>query len=298
MDEEKLGEQLRLARSEGGAFLLPQRLLIRLNGADAFRYLHGQVTRDLTRLMPGEALAACILTPKGKLCAPLLIWREGEDFLLESAHQVEEALLARLERYIVADDVSITLERPRQVVHCFGKAALKNSLSDQDGLRINRLGVPGVDHQVGEGDSLSQMSLLDPAVVEALRIESCLPAWGSELNGELLPPEAGLDRTHIDYDRGCYPGQEVISRIKSVGKVNRKLHLLVSAPGGVLHPGQAVMSADGTESGVLTSVSNQFDTGSVLALCFLKRGVEEPLFTFDPLTGLKRDLTISRNSGT
>ena len=298
MDEEKLGEQLRLARSEGGCFLLPRRLLIRLSGTDAFRYLHGQVTRDLTRLVPGEALAACILTPKGKLAAPLLIWREGEDFLLESASEIEEALLARLERYIVADDVSITLEKPRQVVHCFGKVAFEGSTSNQAGLRVSRLGMPGIDREVGEGDSLCQVSLLDPAVVEALRIERSLPAWGSELNGELLPPEAGLDLTHIDYDRGCYPGQEVISRIKSVGKVNRNLHLLVAAPVGGLHPGQAVLSRDGTESGALTSVTTQFDTGSVLALCFLKRGVEEPLFAFDPLTGLKRDLTISRNSGT
>jgi len=88
MDKKDFGQQLRLARLEGGAFLLAPRLLIRLSGSDAFRYLHGQVTRDLSRLAPHEALDACILTPKGKLCAPLLIWQEGEDFILESSPEV------------------------------------------------------------------------------------------------------------------------------------------------------------------------------------------------------------------
>ena len=116
-------EQLRLAKVNGGAFLLPARLLLRLSGADALRYLNGQITRDLSRAIPGHALPACILTPKGKLCAPLLIWKENDDLLVEADPSLEEALIARLERYIVADDVAVTLEPPRQLIHVFGKLA-------------------------------------------------------------------------------------------------------------------------------------------------------------------------------
>ncbi len=299
MDKKDFGQQLRLARLEGGAFLLAPRLLIRLSGSDAFRYLHGQVTRDLSRLAPHEALDACILTPKGKLCAPLLIWQEGEDFILESSPEVQEGLIARLERYVVADDVTITTVAPKSVIHHFGNAASELELTAQDGLRVSRIGVPGIDLDVTETAPLSSRNLLDLVVVEALRIERCLPAWGSELDGELLPPEAGLDRSHIDYDRGCYPGQEVISRIKSVGKVNRQLHLLVavSEAGVTLQAGQVVLSGEGREVGTLTSISPQFDTGLMMALAFLKRDVQQPLFTFDPLTGEKRVLTITENPG-
>jgi len=299
MDTKNFAQQLRLARVEGGAFLLPPRSLIRLSGSDAFRYLHGQVTRDLSRLAPHGALEACILTPKGKLCASLLIWQEGEDFILESSREVEEGLIARLERYVVADDVTITKVAPRSVIHYFGNAASELELTAQAGLRVSRLGVPGVDLEVTETTPLSSGNLLDPVVVGALRIERCLPAWGSELDGDLLPPEAGLDRSHIDYDRGCYPGQEVISRIKSVGRVNRQLHLLVAVIEAevTLQAGQVVLSGEGTEVGTLTSISPQFDTGLMMALAFLKRDFQQPLFTLDPLTGERRVLTIIENPG-
>ena len=66
-------------------------------------------------------------------------------------------------------------------------------------------------------------------IAETLRIEAGVPRWGAELNEDTLPPEAGLDRAAIDYHKGCYIGQEVISRIKSVGHVNRSLTGFASA---------------------------------------------------------------------
>src|SRR6202008_642685 len=65
--------------------------------------------------------------------------------------------------------------------------------------------------------------VIDAALAETLRIEAGIPRWGHELDENTLPPEAGLDLTHIDYHKGCYIGQEVISRLRSVGHVNRQL---------------------------------------------------------------------------
>jgi len=293
-------EQLRQAKVGGGAFLLPPRLLLRLSGSDAFRYLNGQITRDLSRMATGHALQACILTPKGKLCAPLLIWRENDDLMVESDLSLKETLITRLERYIVADDVSVSVDPAPPMIHLFGKLAETEPWVSAAGIRINRLGSPGLDlNEDFPGGAL--LSRLDARVIETLRIEKAIPVWGSELSEETLPPEAGLDRTHIDYDRGCYPGQEVISRLKSIGKVNRLLRLLSAPVNSTLTPGHEIITEEGTV-GSITSVTPRLTGASeaVLVLAYMKRNAAEgnsPLFGLDPLTGGKTPLSILQVTG-
>lgn len=282
-----LSEQLCFARINGGIFRLPTQLIIRLSGPDAFRYLNGQITRDLNRLGAEESASACILTPKGKLCAPLLIRRDRDDLLVEADPSLQEALVARLERYIVADDVTLSVDSPDEVFHCFGGAA-----SECQGIRVSRLGVDGADLK-----SCYQGPLIDARVIETLRIERGIPAWGREMNGDTLPPEVGLDRTHIDYDRGCYPGQETISRLKSIGRVRRLLHTLSSSPGSFLRAGMSVVDEENKAIGVISSASEQFDTGSWVALAILPRETQTALFAHDPLTGERTPISITQVHG-
>lgn len=292
-----LARQLERARAGGGAFLLPPRLLLRLSGGDVFRYLNGQVTRDLGRLGEGEALPCCILTPKGKLCAPLLVSRDGADLLVESEPALEEALVARLERYIVADDVSVTAEPSRSMIHCFGSALEAEPWSSLAGIRVSRLGIPGKDFDTAAmGGGIPE--LLDPAVVEILRIERGIPRWGAELTEETLPPEAGLDRTHIEYDRGCYPGQEVISRLKSIGRVNRLLHVLSSSEGTLPSPSSALFAVEGTAAGSVTSSAALPEGKGIVAMGYLPRGCGGELFAADPLTEARTPLSITAIIGT
>ena len=299
-----LSGQLRSARSKGGAYQVPPRVVVRLSGRDAFRYLNGQVTRDLSRLSSGEAISACLLTPKGRLCAPVLISRapdNGEDLLLEADPLLEESLMARLDRYIVADDVTLSIEpslpNERSAIHFFGSSASAELLGESSAMCVSRLGVPGWDLesvQICE-DILSP--LLDSRVVETLRIERAIPAWDREMTVETLPPEVGLDSTHIDYDRGCYPGQEVISRLKSIGRVNRLLHVLRASCGALLRAGMPLLAGAGKEIGAISSASEQFDTGSWVALAVLPRETAGTLFAFDPLTGDKTPLSIVKITG-
>jgi len=292
-------EQLCQARVQGGAFLLPPRLLLRLSGDDAYRYLNGQITRDLSRAIPGHAVPACILTPKGKLCAPLLIWREGDDLLVEADPSLEEILISRLERYIVADDVTVSREHAPPAIHLFGKLAESEPWAAASGIRLSRLATEGID-LTEDTPCVATLPLLDPDVVEILRIERGVPKWGSELTEETLPPEAGLDRTYIDYDRGCYPGQEVISRLKSIGKVNRLLHPLTAAENSHLAPGHEIVTEEGVIVGSVTSVAPRLPAASerCSALAYLKRSTAEgglPLFALDPLTGGKTPLSITQS---
>ena len=110
-------------------------------------------------------------------------------------------------------------------------------------------------------------------------MERGIPQWGNELSEETLPPDAGLERTHIDYHKGCYIGQEVISRLKSVGHVNRKL-CRFRGDGAILPEKGAplcVVGGDGSASGTLTSVVAVGD--GFLALGYVKRGCEESTFS-------------------
>jgi len=293
---EDLAAQLIRARSDGGAFAITDRAGIRLSGEDAFRYLNGQVTRDLGRLKNDEALPACILTPKGRLCAALLVSRDGTDLLVETDPSLVGEVMARLERYIVADDVTLAAEPAEERIHLFGGVAEKAPWNALPGIRVQRLGVPGKDLRVDEGAPLPP--LLDPRVVETLRIERMIPAAGAELKGEILPPEAGLDLTHIDYDRGCYPGQEVISRLKSIGRVNRLLHRLSAEAGSGVTTGNSLVNDAGERLGEITSASVQWDNGAVIALGYLPRAVQGPVFAEDPLTGSRTPLSITPITGT
>ena len=268
-----------------------------MGGADAFRYLNGQVTRDLTRLGGNEMFPSCILTPRGKLCSDLLIRRDGVDLIVESDPPLGEALVARLERYIVADDVSLSVEPPRRVIHVFGGMIAREPLASAGGICVSRMGDHGkdLDPSMAGDPGVEIPALLDPSVVEVLRIERGIPKWGAELTEETLPPEAGLDRTHIDYDRGCYPGQEVISRLKSIGRVNRLLHGFKAKD--PLHAGMKILSSEEKEIGSLTSVADLPGGSGSIALGYLPRVVKEPLFALDPLTGAQRALSITATFG-
>ena len=93
---------------------------------------------------------------------------------------------------------------------------------------------------------------------EAIRIAQGVPAWGAELTEGMLPPEAGIETSAISYQKGCYIGQEVISRIKTAGKLNRKLtHFTLTET----MPVGATLLLEGQESGTLTSVAAPFALG-------------------------------------
>jgi folate-binding protein YgfZ len=110
--------------------------------------------------------------------------------------------------------------------------------------------------------------------LEAFRIDHGVPAWGRELMEGMLPPEALLDVTDISYNKGCYIGQEVISRIKSAGKVNRRLTRFALDASAPMVPGPLV-DGGGANAGEVTSVSPSATDGIRHALGYLKRGATE-----------------------
>ena len=268
------------ACSKSGFFYVPPRFLVRLKGADRLRYLNGQVTNDLRKLVPGEAMQACLLTPKGKLSALLWITLEEDALLVEAPLELAEELPARLERYIVADDVTFEVVPSFSILHVFGPLMEHLDLIATPGIFIQRLGIPGKDIPSSLVNTLPFLKEpLSAALVEALRIKLRVPRWGFEVTADRLPAEARLEQATINYEKGCYLGQEVISRLRSVGHVNRLLVKLISAEKTTqLKQGMEIFSKDAPEKklGFITSAAWDDDADQWVALGYLARGCDGP----------------------
>jgi folate-binding protein YgfZ len=255
--------------------------VLEFRGPDAVRFLNGQVTQDVRRLPgTGISLPSCVTDAKGRLQFRVDL-TEGLDGALWVVGQAEwaEALEARLTRYLIADDVEVMdLTGKYQWVHFTGAVA------DVPGGVIaresSRFGLAGVDWWIPKDLEVAfpaGISALAADALEALRISNGVPAWGRELLEGMLPPEARLDETDISYHKGCFVGQEVISRIKSAGKVNKRLARFTLAADIPAEVGPLVDAA-GAASGQLTSISPQAKGILREALGFVKRGAVEFFF--------------------
>lgn len=252
--------------SEGGCFAVANVARFALTGADRVRYLNGQVSNDVRRLAPGEAMAACVLSARGKLDAVVWIWAEADRLVVEGDAAQAEPLSARLERYIVADDVELAPLPVAPTTHVFGSAAA----SFPAARRISRLNLPGVDL---EGDVPADLLVATADEIERLRIENAVPRWGAELGPDTLPAEAGLDRSAVDFHKGCYLGQEVVSRVRSVGHANRALRVFDVVEGTPPAAGAELFVP--AESGRPAAVITSIHLSPAVGLCYIRRGTPE-----------------------
>lgn len=202
----------------GAAVNLSSRTKFRLSGADRVRYLNGQVTNDVRRVKTDESLYACVTDAKGRIAGDVFIHTREDALLLDAEPGLRESLSMRLERYIVADDVDLTdVTEEWQLWHVWGAAA-------PAGVKSERFGIAGVDVWLPVGEEFrTELSVLNEAEAETWRILQKVPRWPHELNAETFPPEAGLEPRAMDFFKGCYIGQEVLSRIKTTGKMPREL---------------------------------------------------------------------------
>ena len=207
--------------------------VIEFRGPDAVRFLNGQVTQDVRKVMAsGDVLPSCVTDAKGKLQFRVWLAKGNADdaVLVFSSVEILEDLEARLTRYLIADDVEV-----------------KN---------------------VSDEIALDDFQFPHANLSERERIVQGIPRWGSEITAGMLPPEAGLDVTDISYNKGCYIGQEVISRIKSAGKVNR--YLVKLAFDGVGQLGE-FKNSEGKVCGQVTSVDGEIGLG------YLKRSAKDEM---------------------
>ena len=172
------------------------------------------VSNDVAALAPGDSCEALLLTPKGRVIAPMRVLRRGnDDFLLLTEPDLGETVRTQLLRTRFAARCEIAAEEHTSHV------AIGTS---DGGIPIGDYGVPAVELLDAEPEG----EPADEEELERLRILARTPRWGREIDDRILPAEAGLTETHVSFTKGCYPGQEPIARLHYRGHANRELRVL------------------------------------------------------------------------
>ena len=190
------------------AYIRP-RACVGVQGPDAADLLQRIVSNDI---LAADSCEALLLTPRGRVIAPLLVWRRGEDdFLLLTEPELGETVRAHVARMRIASRCTVELEEHVSAV----------VLGGTDGIPTADYGVPAVELL----DAVTEGKPADDEL-ERLRILARTPRWGREIDESILPAEAGLDERAVSFTKGCYPGQEPLARLQHRGHVNRSLRVL------------------------------------------------------------------------
>jgi folate-binding protein YgfZ len=273
-------------------FDLSGRAKLRITGSDRLRFLNGQVTNDVRKASESAAIEACVLSAKGRMNGHVFLSAARDCFLADADPDLRQALIARLERYVIADDVQIEDVTDRlSIFHVLSPTAPALG----DGWRLvsaRRFTESGWDvwidaalHDVVARQLSSAFRFFDAASAEVFRVEEGVPRWGRELTEEIIPIEANLEVRAIDYEKGCYIGQEVISRIKMSGQTNKRLCGLVSLRGALLLTGMklAATGEKSKEAGWITSATRSERLGKEIALGYVKRGFNSAATRLDAI---------------
>jgi len=223
---------------------------VEVRGEDSFPFLQGQFSNDLRRSGDGPATYGLWLDRKGKVLADsFVLQNDPEHFFLFTYHSPARTVLGRLDPYIVADDVELTDgSADMAVIALWGESVSavlataglpmpdENCFVRSENLFIvsgRRSREPNVDiicPSATETVNLLSARLLkagatttDATELERERIRSAIPAIPADVGPQELPQEGSLEGDALSHTKGCYTGQEVMARIRSMGQVRRRL---------------------------------------------------------------------------
>jgi folate-binding protein YgfZ len=257
-----LPDGLAAAREGVVAVERPDLAALTLGGADVLRYLHAVSSQHTADLRPGDAAEALLLSPKGRIEFAFRLAVLDGGVLVDADAEAAAALAERLERFVFRYDVTVGAPKP-------GAASLLGP-AGADALARAGLPAPGpgraaaaspelvVHHTAAGADVVGAAApaalralraagvpVGPPELWELVRVERGLPRAGRELTDDVLAEEAGLLRSHVHLDKGCYPGQETVAKVHNLGQVQRRLAGLRLRGDGDLPGFRAELTGDG-----------------------------------------------------
>jgi hypothetical protein len=234
------------------AAFLPDRGVVKVAGEDARSFLNGLVTTDVAQLTPGLGRFGALLTPQGKIIVDFLITEapagHGGGFLIDCPRPLAKGLSDKLGFYKLRAKVVVeNLSDGFGVIAAWGgEPAMKPDLAFADprdavlGWRI--LAPQDLSQKVAD---LVGAELVDSDAYEAHRIATGVPRGGLDfMYGDAFPHETNMDRLHgVDFDKGCYVGQEVVSRMQHRGTARTRT-VRVTLDGAPPEAGSPVLAGD------------------------------------------------------
>lgn len=292
-----------------GIYDLGFRARISLTGADRTRWLNGMVTNNIRDLAIGHGVYAFLLSPQGRILGDMHVYNAGETLVVETDRSQVEKIVATFDHYIIMDDVEVTnISEQQTALGLAGpraRAILNIAGIEVPNLQTLQAITPQCNCDCGcvactviraeDGPQESYEIWLAPKDVyktwqalvgagampvgseamEMQRIAAGIPLYGVDIHERDLPQETEQTRA-LNFNKGCYVGQEIVERIRSRGNVHRKFTGFVVEGAEALSPGTKIV-ANEKEVGEITSTATLPASGDqTVALGYIRREVGLP----------------------
>ncbi|MGB2624625.1 MAG: glycine cleavage T C-terminal barrel domain-containing protein [Candidatus Acidiferrum sp.] len=281
------------------------RAYLSFSGPDRVRYLNAILTNNIKDLSPGQGNVSLLLNPQGHILAEIETYALPESLFCVSYAMIRERLVEWLDKYIIMDDVTLTDESQRYGtlgIEGPKAAAVASEIAGVDLSAMEELGrteivvsaipcwitkrspggIAGCEFLAGREKLAELWGILSDAVkrhgggamgyaaLSAQRLAQGVPWFGYDFGEKQIPHEAGLEKSHISYTKGCYTGQEIVERVRSRGQVNRRRVDLIFEGAGVPAAGET-LTVDGKEAGFVTRAAIPSFLSSEIGMGYVRK---------------------------
>ncbi len=305
---------------QSAGYRIPNRAVISLHGAETLDFLHRLSTNDVLNLPVGQAATTILATEKGRIVDLVNVLNIGDTVYLIGSAGNSSKLLDWLTHFIIMEDIEVKdVTSLFQSINLIGPEALSiiQSLFPNEPPGIVQLRAGGTQEKallsifidpvwnlpsyiVLEGrnspapivERMKHLPRVSEEAFETVRIEEGVPEYGRELTEDINHLEAGLQK-FVSLTKGCYIGQEVIARIDTYKKLQKRLTGIIidTSMQDPIHPGR--LSSPTGECGFTTSHAYSPKVNRHIALAYLKTGEKGPLEFVSESGGLRYPASIS-----
>jgi folate-binding protein YgfZ len=294
-------------RSGCGVYDLGYRVKISLNGSDRVRWLNGMVTNNIRDLATGAGIYAFLLNPQGHILGDLYAYNRGESIVIDTDRSQLGKILATFDHYIIMDDVEVVnlsenltalgvagpkaqqiLQQAGIVIPTFQPLQIADATcqcacdcvkctvvrSDSPTVESYELWLSPVDvRKAWDALLASGATPIGSEAFELQRIVSGTPLYGVDIRERDLPQETEQARA-LNFNKGCYVGQEIVERIRSRGAVHRRFSGLVAEETAQIAPGMKIVAGEKEVGEITSAASLPFaNSEKIVALGYLRREV-------------------------
>jgi tRNA-modifying protein YgfZ len=257
---------------------LSQFALIRFSGEEAQKFLHGQLSNSVEKLGAGQAQYTSYNSPKGRMMASMLLWRDGDDYMMMLPAALRESIQKRLSMFVMRAKVKVTDASAEFVILGIAGKTSAQIIAETTGLKVTGA-MQSNANETGCAIQLDADRLLlfikQPADVVLAKITQHFDK--ADANGwTLLDIRAGIawitpatqeqfvaQMTNfeliggVDFKKGCYPGQEIVARTQYLGKLKRRMYRVQVETIDKLQAGDELFSTDfeGQASGMIVNAA-------------------------------------------
>lgn len=299
------------ARSGAGVTFEPPRGRLRLTGKDAIPFLHRMLTNDIQRLSAGQGCYAALLSPNGRMISDMRVIRSEDVVLLDTPSSAATAVKTKLEQFLFREDVRVSdltdsvaflgvhgpdaasivarltavggetldaLNEHHAAVAQFNGSPLQIIASRVTGEKGFDLSVHAEDGTALRGELLRLGCVhVSSPIFTVMRIEAGFPLFPDDMDSDTIPLEAGIEDRAVSQTKGCYPGQEIVTRVlhRGGGRLARKL-VGIAIEGNRALDAHALIRKDNNDIGRITSAGYSPGLGRTVALGYVRWELRAP----------------------